>query len=127
MEYKVEALAGYIKAEMRERDSAEETRAFVDAILAAMKASGLPRVLISIRDSRAIFKVEDWKFSAALEEAMRMGGLKVAFISNVAEVALSQQYIALLGRQRGLAFQAFGAEAEAVAWLLEGEAPAGAR
>lgn len=118
MKYTVEPRAGYLRAEMRERESAAETRAFVEAILAAMAEHKLHRVLISIRESRAIFKVEDWQLSQALEQAMRMAAVRVAFISDSAEVALSQQYIALLGRQRGLAFQAFGSESEAAAWLL---------
>lgn len=50
---------------------------------------------------------------------MNMPGLKVAFISDTRELAMSQQSIALLASQRGLAFQAFGAEEEALAWLLE--------
>ena len=117
MNYTIEVLPTYIRAEMRERDTADETRAFVQALLAAINEQRLFRVLISVRESRAIFKVQDWNLSGALADAMRMAGLKVAFISDSPEVAHSQQYIALLARQRGLAFQAFGTETEALAWL----------
>lgn len=119
MKYRIESRAGYIRAEMRERESAEETQQFVDAILAALLSESFHRVLISIRESRAIFKVQDWNLSGALQQVMRLSDLKVAFVSDSAAVALSQDYIALLARQRGLAFQAFRFEDEAIAWLLD--------
>lgn len=120
VKYDVSLLDGYIKAEMRGRDTAEETREFVAAILQAVRTHGVSRILISIRASRALFKVEDWKFSEALEESIRIARLKVAFISDSKEVSMSQQYIALLGTQRGLDFRAFDSEPEAVAWLQAG-------
>lgn len=120
LKFTIEARAGYIKAEMRDRQTAEETRQFVGALVDAVRSHHIFRVLISVRESRAIFKVEEWHFSDAVAQAMRMGGLKVAFISDAPEVSMSQQYIAMLGRQRGLAFKDFASEAEAVAWLVEG-------
>jgi hypothetical protein len=110
--------AGYLRAEMVDRDTAEETARFVTAIVEALHKEGALRLLISTRQSRPVFKVEDWKLSAALDQVMGIAGLKVAFVSDTRELAMSQDYIALLGRQRGLDFQAFGAdEPAAVAWL----------
>ena len=117
MRYKIEQQPGYLKAEMVERDTAEETAAFVEAIVEALRAGPVDKVLISIRSSRPVFKVEEWKLSAALDKVMSIAGLKVAFIADVREVQMSQEYIALLGRQRGLQFESFNSEAEALAWL----------
>ena len=117
MRYKIEQQAGYLKAEMVERDTAEETAAFVEAIVEALRAARADRLLVSIRSSRPVFKVEEWKLSAALDKVTSIAGLKVAFIADVREVQMSQEYIALLGRQRGLQFQSFDSEAEALAWL----------
>ena len=120
MRYTIEKLSGYLKAEMVERDTAEETAQFVDAIVEALRAEGAPgRLLISIRHSRPVFKVEQWKLSAALDKVMKIPGLQVAFISDSRELQMSQQYIALLGQQRGLQFQAFDAEQAAIAWLAK--------
>lgn len=118
MKYTIELVDGYLRARMRERDSAEETREFVTAILEALKIHRVGRILISIEASRALFKVEDWKFSDAVEQAIRIANVQVAFVADSADVRMSQQYIALLGRQRGLRFEAFDAEPQAVAWLL---------
>jgi hypothetical protein len=122
MQYTIEKQGGgYLKAEMVDRDTAEETAQFVQAIVEALRKDEVRRLLISTRQSRPVFKVEDWKLSAALDQVMSIPGLKVAFVSDTRELGMSQDYIALLGRQRGLEFRAFGAdEAAAVAWLRGG-------
>lgn len=102
---------------MVERDTAAETAEFVQAIVAALRAHGMFKVLISIRKSRPVFKVEEWKLSEALDQVMSIPGLKVAFVADTRELAMSQDYIALLGRQRGLDFRTFAAEQPAVDWL----------
>ncbi len=117
MRYTIEPKEGYLKAEMTERDTAAETAQFVEAIVEALQAKPAKRVLISIRNSRPVFKVEEWKLSAALDKVMRIPELQVAFISDTRELHMSQQYIALLARQRGLKFEAFDSEPAALAWL----------
>lgn len=117
MRYTIEMQDGYLKAEMVERDTAEETAEFVEAIVAALRAGQAGKVLISIRNSRPVFKVEEWKLSAALDKVVSIAGLKVAFIADTREVQMSQQYIALLGRQRGLRFESFDSGPAALAWL----------
>ena len=117
MRYTIERQDGYLKAEMVERETALETAEFVEAIVAALSAHAADKLLISIRHSRPVFKVEEWKLSAALDKVMSIAGLQVAFISDTREVQMSQQYIALLGRQRGLKFETFDSEPAAVAWL----------
>jgi hypothetical protein len=118
VEYKIEILPGYIRAEMVERDTAEEIAEFVQALLATLRTQAAARVLISTRKSRPVFKVEQWKLSETLGELMGMSGVRVAFIADTREIAMSQEYIALLGRQRGLQFETFDSEPAAVAWLL---------
>ena len=117
MRYTIEKQDGHLKAEMVERDTAEETAEFVEAIVQALRAGSVDKLLISIRDSRPVFRVEQWRLSAALDQVMSIAGLKVAFIADTRELQMSQQYIALLGRQRGLQFEAFDSEAAALAWL----------
>ena len=125
MHYTIEKQDGYLKAEMVERDTAEETAEFVEAIVEALRAGPVDKLLISIRNSRPVFKVEEWKLSAALDKVMSIAGLQVAFIADTREVQMSQEYIALLGRQRGLKFETFDSEPTAVAWLTkDGATPA---
>ena len=119
MRYTIDQQQGYLKAEMIERDTAAETAEFVESIVDALHAHAAGKLLISIRKSRPVFKVEEWKLSAALDKVMSIAGLQVAFIADTREVQMSQQYIALLGRQRGLKFESFDSEPAAVAWLTK--------
>ena len=119
MRYTIERQDGHLKAEMVERDTAEETAEFVGAIVEALRNGPIDKLLISIRNSRPVFKVEEWKLSAALDKVMSIAGLKVAFIADTREVQMSQEYIALLGRQRGLQFESFDDEPAALAWLAK--------
>lgn len=124
MQFTIEKRAGYLKAEMLERDTAEETKQFVMAIRAELKKGGTPRVLISTRRSRPLYKVESWDLSSALEQLIALKErLRVAFVSDSRELALSHEYIELLARQRGLAFRTFANEPAAIAWLTEDTAP----
>lgn len=104
---------------MIERDTAAETSEFVAAILDAVRSHRIFKVLISIRSSRPVFKVEEWNLSGVLEQLQALPAVKVAFIADSKDISMSQEYIALLAQQRGLAFRAFSAEKAAVAWLLE--------
>lgn len=119
MRYTIVVGPRYIKAEMVERDSAEETKEFVHAILEALLKHKPPRVLISIRSSRPVYKVDSWNLSGALDQLISLKGLRVAFIADSKELAMSQEYIALLARQRGLDFRPFAGEKEAAEWLAE--------
>ena len=117
MQFKIEHRPGYLKAEMTERDTAAETALFVAAIIAELHASGVPRVLVSVRKSRPVFKVEDWKLSEVLDRIAGIRGLRVAFVADTRELGMSHDYIAFLGRQRGLEFQSFPQEEAAAEWL----------
>ena len=120
MRYTIERRSGYLRAEMLERDTAGETKQFVMALLAELRKGETTRVLIATRKSRPVYKVESWDLSAALEELMPLKDrLRVAFISDSRELALSQEYIELIARQRGLAFRTFASEKAAVEWLSE--------
>jgi hypothetical protein len=117
VQFKIELRSGYLKAEMTERDTAAQTAEFVAALIAELRASRVPRALVLERRSRPVFKVEEWKYSEALAQLAKIHGLRVAFVSDTRELGLAQDYIAFLGRQRGLAFEAFGSEDAALAWL----------
>jgi hypothetical protein len=117
VQFTIELSSGHLKAEMTGRDTAAQTAEFVAAIIAKLRASGVARLLVSVRKSRPVFKVEDWGLSEALEQLVSIRDLRVALVSDTRELGMSQDYIAFLARQRGLDFQTFRSEDAAVAWL----------
>jgi hypothetical protein len=62
-------------------------------------------------------KAEMVERETAAETAEFVEALVAALHGDTRELAMSQQYIALLGRQRGLRFEAFTSEPVALAWL----------
>ena len=60
MRYKIENRQGYLHAALHGRDTAEQMREFLLAVHGACRSHDLPRILISVRQSRAVFKPEDY-------------------------------------------------------------------
>ena len=119
MHYRLEPRAGYLLAEMADRETAEETAEFVRVLVAGLAEHKANRLLISVRSSRPIYKVEGWGLSGAIDAIKAIAGFRVAFIADSQEMMMAQQYIALLLAQRGVATRNCESEAEAVAWLKE--------
>ena len=118
MRYTITAQGGYLRAEMTGRDTAAETREFVDAIVKGLRESGLNRLLIVIRQSRAIFKVGEYNIDDYFKAVASIPDLRVAHVGDTAELRASQEYIALRGKQHGVECRALKDEKEAVGWLL---------
>ena len=78
MRYAIEAREGYIRGEIIERETPEETREFCDAVQAAMREKGIHRALIVVRASRPIFRVEEYQLSELLKRFVEMPGGRVA-------------------------------------------------
>ncbi|MGH8666217.1 MAG: hypothetical protein ACREUX_18305 [Burkholderiales bacterium] len=119
MKYDIKMCDGYLRAEMVERETGEETREFVHATFNAFRAHKARKLLVSISRSLPLYKVTAWDLSGAIECAKRIKGFKLALVSDSREMATSHEYIALLSRQRGLECKVFGSESSAVAWLTE--------
>lgn len=113
--------SGILLAEMIERETAEETARFVEGLFAALREHGGNKVLISVVRSRSLFKVEDWKLSAAVDTIKGIPGFRVAFIADSKEVSMSQDYICMLLKQRGIDGRAFQSMEKARAWLSESQ------
>jgi len=72
-----------------------------------------------VRESRAIFKVEDYGLSDYFKTMAAQPGARVALVGDSSESYAAHGYIELLARQRGLAVRAFRDEADALEWLLK--------
>ena len=118
MQYRISVEPGYLKAELFNRRTAEETRAFLQAVAAEGVRHSLRRGLISVRDSVAIFSLERYGFSAFLDLARQISD-RVALTGDSRELRLAQEYAAMLARWRGINVQAFRDEAGAVDWLTD--------
>lgn len=118
MDIEISPRAGYLHISVSERGGTDDARKLLQKIIAAVDDGGHRRLLISVRRSRAIFKVEEYGLSDMLARAAGMPGLKVALVADTAELFASYQYVELLAAQKQLAAKAFRSDADAARWLL---------
>jgi hypothetical protein len=123
MWYRISVEPGYVRAELFGRKTAEETRTFLDALLAeGLKHQG-GNILIYARNSKPIFTVERYGFSGYLEIAFRSTH-RIALMGDSVELRIAHQYIATLARMRGVDLRTFVDETAAIEWLKSGETSA---
>jgi len=117
VQLKFERLSDVLRVEMRDRETPEETREVVERTLAEREKHGVLGLLIVVKNSRAIFKVEEYGLSQHLGRAAGIPGLRAATVTEDSSVHSAHQYLELIARQRGVAVRAFTNEADALAWL----------
>lgn len=110
----------YLHAELFSRKTADETRKFLEAVLASAVEHRLPLVLIRVRNSVPIFTVERYGFSRYLDLAFK-SNYKIALVGDSLELRIAHQYIATMARMRGVKLRAFQDESSAINWLKAGE------
>lgn len=119
MQLKFEVLSDVLRVEIRQRETAAETREIAEGAFAAREQHGVLAILMVVKDSRPIFKVEEYGLSQILQRIAAVPGLRVAVVADDSALHSAHEYIEFLARQRGVAYRAFTAEAEALAWLRE--------
>ena len=120
--HRISAEPGYIRAELFGRQTVEETRKFLEAVLAEALEHQCGQVLICVRNSKPIFTVERYGFSRYLEIAFKSEH-KIALMGDSWELRVAHQYIATLARMRGVNLRTFLDETAAIQWLRSGETP----
>jgi hypothetical protein len=107
---------GYLNIVVRSRGGVEDAREALQQIVDAIGEQR--RVLVSVHESEAMYKVEAYGLSDALTRLAGVPGLRIALVADTRELFLSYQYVETLAGQRNLAARAFRNEQEALRWLL---------
>jgi hypothetical protein len=127
MRYTIEPRDGHLHATVYGRDTAEQMRDFLLAVFAACREHGLPRVLISVRQSRAVFKPEDYGLTGDRRGYVNehlTAACQVAILGDTDEVHSANEYIEMVARQQGVNVRAFRDERAALRWLQGAAQPA---
>lgn len=119
MQLKIAREGPYLRAELRGRETAEQMREALSAILAECRRHALWAVLLVTRASRPLFKLQDIGLASFLEALG--AGCKLALVAQNRELRAADEYMATLAQQRGVRMRAFRSEAAAALWL-RGEA-----
>lgn len=116
MKFSIEARTGYLHALCSGRESADDMRTFLLAVHQACRRHGVPRVLMSIRASRVIFRPEDYGLSG-YANTLAGDACRVALVADTPELHSAHEYIEIVARQQGLDVRAFRDEPPATRWL----------
>ena len=117
MHFTFKQAQGYLRAELFGRQTVEQTLEFVQALIAEARKSAGNRILVWVRNSRPIFKVEPYRISEQFRQLAKNKQLRVALLADSDEVRASHQYIEVLASQQGAKVRAFRDEARALDWL----------
>lgn len=117
MRFTVRRLDNYVRGDLYGRETAEETKEFLQAVAQEALAAECDRVLISIHTSRAIFRVQQFGLADLFRLLASRPAHRVALVADSFEVRVAQQYIATLAKIEGLRVRSFASETDAVAWL----------
>lgn len=126
VQFVVRQVDDYIRGDLYNRQTAAETRQFLQAVAEEASTKGCDRVLLAAHASRAIFKVEDFGLSEFFDIVASRPGHRVALTADNFEGRAAQKYMEVLATIRKLNVRAFRSETDAVKWLQAGsDAPAG--
>jgi parvulin-like peptidyl-prolyl isomerase len=117
MHFTFEFAQDHLRAELFGRQTVEQTREFIGALIAEARKHSATRILIQVRNSRPIFKVEQYKLSDQFKQLAAQKEVRVALLADSDEVRASHQYIEVLAAQQGAQVRAFRDEARALNWL----------
>src|SRR6266446_1314243 len=115
--YKITAEPDYLRAELFERETVEETRAFLDAVVRSNANHRRSRVLILVRARQPERSTSTHGPMECFEELSATSPGQIALVGDTRDLRLSHEYIEVIARQHGLNVRSFRDEAAALAWL----------
>jgi len=119
MAFRITAESGYLRAEMTDRKTVEETQAFLRAVVRENAKHRRPCVLLLIRLSQPVFQVGAHGLIEHIEKIAATPGCRIAVVGDTRDLQISHEYIELLARQRNLKVRSFRDETAALQWLKD--------
>ncbi len=117
MEYRITAAPDYLRAELFNRETVEETRAFLRAVVRENAKHRRRCVLILVRLSTPIFQVLPHGLMEYFEELSKTPSCQIALVGDTKDLHVSHEYIELIAHQRRLNVRSFRDEATALHWF----------
>src|SRR5436190_15806499 len=122
MRFSVDLRQGYLAAELVGRQTADDMREFLHAVQAACRQHACPRILMTVRSSRVMFKPDDYGLSSYVPELVSPA-CQIALLGDSQELHAAHEYIELVARQQHINARAFRDETSALRWLQNSPEP----
>lgn len=117
--YKVSVEPNYLRAELLDRETVEETQEFLRAVLRDSEKHRRPSILILVRTSKPVFQVASHRLIEYIEELSGKPARRIALVGDTRDLHMSHEYIEFLARQRGLNVRSFRSETSALQWFKD--------
>jgi len=117
MHYTIVQGNGHLRAELYGRQTVGETQDFIRAVTEEALRRGETMVLVSVRNSRPIFKVDQYRIVEQFRHLAARPEYRIALLADSDELRASHEYIEVLARQQSANVRAFRDEASALDWL----------
>lgn len=117
MHYTIVQGQDLVRAELFGRQTVEQTLEFIQALTAEVLKNGATLVLVMVRNSRPIFKVDRATIAEQFRRLAAQPAYRVALLADADELRASHEYIEILARQQGANVRAFRDEHAALNWL----------
>jgi len=127
MRYEITVEPDYLKADLFDRKTSEETREFLVAVAAEARKHKCPKILISVHTSRAIFKVEQYGILDYFRQLQEIPKHRIAMTGDSEEIRISQEYIESLARSHAINVRSFRSEQAAFNWFKDRRWPSDRR
>lgn len=117
MLYRITSEAGYLRADLFHRETADEAKEFFGAVAESALRRQCYSVLISEHASSPLFTVDR---SGFFKEFTSFGGdpeFRIALVADSEELEYSHQYLELVGQQHGINVRHFRSDPAALEWL----------
>ena len=120
MAFRITAESNYLRAQLTDRKTVEETQAFLRAVVRENAKHRKSSVLLLIRLSKPVFQVAAHGLIEHIEEiSMTPAGCRIAVVGDTRDLQISHEYIELLAQQRNLKVRSFKNETAALQWLKD--------
>ncbi len=117
MVYRIATERDYLRADLFNRETAEEAREFFEAVADCATRHHRSRILISVHSSTPMFTVERSGFLARFTHVGGDPSHKIALIADDQELDHSHEYLVLLGRLHGINVRHFRDDSSALEWF----------
>ena len=117
MVYRIATERDYLRADLFNRETAEEAWEFFDAVADSATRHHRSRILISVHSSSPMFRVERSGFLTRFTNVGVDPSHKIALIADDQELNHSHEYLVLLGRLHGINARHFRDEPSALEWV----------
>jgi hypothetical protein len=121
MKFRIEPRDGYVLAEVNGRETPAEMREFLFAVKLACRQHECPRILLSVRASRPVFKLEEYGLSNGFANEIVKPSCRIALVGDTSELNHAHDYVQLVARQQQMNVRAFKDVWSAQEWLREPE------